>query len=52
MRHIDEGRLETDLAYRFEYLTEFIGFGHEDVSVILGAAPLLAPVVPALTHRL
>ncbi|MEI6232356.1 MAG: protoglobin family protein [Planctomycetota bacterium] len=48
MRHIDEGRLETDLGYRFEYVAEFMGFGADDIKVILGAAPLLAPVVPAL----
>jgi hypothetical protein len=48
MQHIDEARLETDLAYRFTYLTEFIGFGEEDIAVIHGAAPLLAPLVPTL----
>lgn len=48
MKHIDEARLETDLAYRFEYLTEFMGFGQADIDVIHGAAPLLAPLVPAL----
>lgn len=50
MRHIDEARLETDLGYRFEYLTEFMGFGADDIKTILGAAPLLAPVVPALVN--
>ena len=48
MKHIDEARLETDLQYRFEYLAEFMGFGAEDVEIIHGAAPLLAPLVPAL----
>jgi hypothetical protein len=48
MKHIDEARLETDLDYRCEYLMEFMGFGAEDIEVIHGAAPLLAPVVPAL----
>ena len=48
MRHIDEARLETDLAYRFEYLAEFIGFGPEDVEAIHAAAAHLAPVVPAI----
>jgi len=48
MRAIDEARLETDLAYRFEYLAGFVGFGSEDVEAIHGAAPALAPVVPAL----
>ena len=48
MKHIDEDRLETDVAYRFEYLTEFMGFTAEDIEVIHGAAALLAPLVPAL----
>jgi hypothetical protein len=48
VKHIDESRLEKDLAYRFEYLCEFMGFGEKDIKTILGAAPLLAPIVPAL----
>ena len=48
MQHIDEARLETDLQYRFGYLAEFMGFGQEDIDVVQGAAPLLAPVVPLL----
>lgn len=48
MKHIDEARLENDLAYRFEYVAEFMGFGQQDIDVIHGAAALLAPVVPVL----
>lgn len=48
MKHIDERRLEDDLGYRFEYLTDFVGFGTEDVAAIHAAAPLLAPLVPRL----
>ncbi len=48
MRHIDEPRLERDLAYRFEYLCDFTGFGPEDIAAITGAAGLLAPKVPGL----
>lgn len=48
MKQIDETRLENDLAYRFQYLTEFMGFTAEDISTIKGAAPLLAPLVPQL----
>jgi hypothetical protein len=46
--HIDEARLETDLGYRFEYLAKFMGFSADDISAIHGAAPVLAPLVPAL----
>lgn len=48
MRHIDEQRLESDVVYRVGYLSEFMGFGEDDVAAIHAAAPLLAPVVPAL----
>lgn len=48
MQHIDEARLESDLAYRFDYLVRFIGFGAEDVQAIHAAAPALAPLVPTL----
>lgn len=50
--HIDEPRLETDTAYRFCYLTEFIGFGKDDVDAIHAAAPRLAPLVPALVDAI
>jgi hypothetical protein len=48
MHHVDEQRLESDLNYRFGYLSEFVGFGAEDVAAIHAAAALLAPLVPAL----
>jgi hypothetical protein len=48
MQHIDEARLESDLGYRFGYLTEFLEFDGDDMAAIHGAAPLLAPLVPAL----
>lgn len=50
MRHIDEDRLESDLGYRFGYLAEFMGFGAGDIEAIHGAAPHLAPLVPALVN--
>jgi hypothetical protein len=48
LKHIDENRLERDLAYRFHYLTEFMGFGPRDVEMIHAAASHLAPLVPQL----
>ena len=48
LKHIDETRLETDVLYRFGYLTEFIGFSEGDIAVIHGAAEVLAPLVPGL----
>ncbi len=48
MKKIDEQRLERDLAYRFGYVSEFIGFSADDVGVIHASAEKLAPIVPAL----
>lgn len=48
MKHIDEQRLEEDTVYRVGYLSEFMGFGEDDVSAIHGAASHLAPLVPVL----
>lgn len=47
-KSIDEDRLESDLSYRFEYLTEFMGFSTGDIETIHGSAELLAPLVPSL----
>jgi hypothetical protein len=48
MKRIQEGRLESDLEYRFGYLAEFMGFGHDDIAAIHQSASLLAPLVPQL----
>lgn len=48
MKTINEPRLEQDLGVRFQYLSEFMGFGEDDIQAIHGAAPALAPLVPAL----
>jgi hypothetical protein len=48
MRQIDEPRLESDLGYRFAYVSEFIGLTADDVAAIHGAAARLAPLVPTL----
>jgi hypothetical protein len=48
MRTVDEPRLETDLPYRFQYVSEFMGFGESDVAAIHGVAAALAPLVPGL----
>lgn len=46
VRHIDEKRLENDLGYRFGYLSEFIGFGADDVAAVRSAGTHLLPSVP------
>ncbi len=48
MKQIDEEKLESDLACRFQYLAEFIGITESDLQAIHGAAGALAPLVPSL----
>lgn len=48
MKKIDEARLETDTSYRVGYVSEFMGFGEEDIAAIHNAATALAPLVPTL----
>ena len=48
MQQIDELRLENDTVYRVGYLSEFMGFGPEDIAVIHSAASRLAPLVSTL----
>ena len=48
MQNIDEDALETDLGYRFNYLSEFIGFDEADIQAIHDSAEHLAPIVPQL----
>ncbi len=50
MTHIDEDRLESDLGYRFNYVSKFMGFGADDIAAIHASAAVLAPVVPALVN--
>jgi hypothetical protein len=48
MQRIDEDRLESDVAYRVGYVSDFMGFGPGDIAAIHGAANQLAPFVPHL----
>src|SRR5262245_23519398 len=48
MKRIDEQRLEEDTQYRVGYVSEFMGFGADDIAAIHGAASHLAPLVPVL----
>src|SRR5205809_1009575 len=50
MHHVNEDRLESDVRYRFSYLSEFMGFDDKDVAAIHASASVLAPIVPALVN--
>lgn len=48
IKHIDEKKLESDLGYRFGYVSEFMGFGEDDIAVIHASAEHIAPLVDAV----
>ncbi len=48
VQKIDEAKLNDDLAYHFEFVAGFMGFGEEDIKLIHASAEHLAPVVPTL----
>ena len=50
MKRIDEARLETDVEYRYGYLTEFMGFTPDDVKVIHATGPKLLRGISALVE--
>ncbi|MBL8809773.1 MAG: protoglobin family protein [Planctomycetaceae bacterium] len=51
MQSIDESKLETDLAYRFRYVADFIGFTADDASTLLSVGMFLGPMIPELVDR-
>ena len=51
MQTIDEERIESDIQYRFDYLSEFIGFTPDDAKAIQSFAPFLGPRIAELVER-
>lgn len=50
MKQIDENRLESDLSYRYEYLTEFIGFTEHDAAIIHSLQVSLLPHIDRMVE--
>jgi hypothetical protein len=48
VQHIDEEKLDQDIAYRFQFLSGFMGFTQDDIAVVHESAEHLAPLVPGL----
>ncbi|KAL1914868.1 uncharacterized protein VTP21DRAFT_7784 [Calcarisporiella thermophila] len=51
MEYIDESKLESDLQYRFAYVSKFVGFGEKDIKMIKNAATFLEPLVPVIVDK-
>jgi len=47
--HIDTNRLQSDFRYRFEYLSKFLNFTSDDISMLNTFAPIIFPVIPVLS---
>jgi hypothetical protein len=48
--HIDKNRLTTDLRYRFEYLSKFLNFTKEDITMLNILAPIIFPHIPFIVE--
>ncbi|CAF0879815.1 unnamed protein product [Rotaria sordida] len=47
--HIDSNRLNSDLRYRFEYVSKFLNFTLDDIAMLNTFAPIIFPIVPVIT---
>jgi hypothetical protein len=46
--HIDGNQLNTDLRYRFDYLSKFLNFTSDDIAMLNTFAPIVFPVIPVI----
>jgi hypothetical protein len=48
--HIDKIHLNTNLRYRFDYLTKFLNFTKDDINILNLFAPILFPYIPFIVE--
>ncbi|KAJ3244487.1 hypothetical protein HDU77_009897 [Chytriomyces hyalinus] len=48
IKNVDRDRLYTDIMYRYQYVSDFVGFDETDIKALKDAAPLIAPLVPVI----
>ena len=46
--HIDSSRLTEDLRYRFEYLSKFLNFTHDDITALNHLSTIALPLIPVI----
>jgi hypothetical protein len=49
--HIDRNRLNTDLRYRFEYLSKFLNFTKEDITSLNTLTSIIFPHIPFIVEK-
>ena len=52
MEKVDAAQLNTDVQYRFAYLSKFLNFTKDDISVLNKIAPALVPLVPTVVDAI
>ena len=52
MEHIDVAKMSTDVESRFAFISKFLNFTKEDISVLNNLAPVLVPRVPAVVDAI
>ncbi|CAF1303892.1 unnamed protein product [Adineta steineri] len=50
--HIDTTRLQSDLRYRFDYLSKFLNFTKEDITLLNSLAPIIFPQIKFITEQI
>lgn len=48
--HIEKGRLNHDLVYRFKYVSKFVDFSQDDIKVLNTFAPIITPILPSIVE--
>lgn len=48
--HVDGPRLNSDLRYRFEYLSKFLNFTSDDIAMLNTFAPIVSPLIPVIAE--
>jgi hypothetical protein len=50
--HVDGNRLNSDLRYRFDYLSKFLNFTSDDIAMLNAFAPIVFPVIPVIADTI
>jgi len=49
--YIDKTRLNNDLRYRFDYLSKFIDFTQDDITILNTLEPIIFPNLPTIVEK-
>lgn len=49
--HIDRTQLQRDLRYRFDYLSKFLNFNKDEITLLNILAPMVSPHIPSIVEK-